>query len=82
MMKQCFCEAICLLGLHCGQNGNQYNSCHAQIAKHNTSPRISAVYLGAVVQSVVRLTSSLVVKMLNVLVSTLSNSQVFLLKKM
>ena len=34
-----------------------------------------------VVQSVVSLTSSLVVKMLTVLVSTISNSQVFLLKK-
>ena len=34
-----------------------------------------------VVQSIISLTSSLVVKMLNVLVSTISNSQVFLLKK-
>ena len=34
-----------------------------------------------VVQSVVSLTSSLVVKLLTVLVSTISNSQVFLLKK-
>ena len=38
--------------------------------------------LGPVVQSTVSLTSSLVVKMLTVLVSTMSNSQVFLLKKM
>ena len=38
-------------------------------------------YQGPVVQSVVSLTSSLVVKMLTVLVSTISNSQVFLLKK-
>ena len=37
--------------------------------------------LGPVVQSVVRLTSPLVVKMLIVLVSTLSNSKVFLLTK-
>ena len=37
--------------------------------------------LGPVVQSVVSLTSSLVVKMLTVLVSTISNLQVFLLKK-
>ena len=37
---------------------------------------------GSVVQSIVSLTSSLVVKMLTVLVSTISNSQVFLLKKM
>ena len=36
---------------------------------------------GPVVQSIVSLTSSLVVKMLNVLISTISNSQVFLLKK-
>ena len=37
--------------------------------------------LGTVVQSIVSLTSLLVVKMLIVLVSTISNSQVFLLKK-
>ena len=36
---------------------------------------------GPVVQSVVSSTSLLVVKMLTVLVSTISNSQVFLLKK-
>ena len=35
---------------------------------------------GPVVQSIVSLTSSLVVKMLTVLVSTISNSQVFVLK--
>ena len=39
-------------------------------------------YLGQVVQSIVSLTSSLMVQMLPVLVSTISNSQVFLLKKM
>ena len=38
-------------------------------------------YLGPVVQSIVSLTSSLVVKILTVLVSAISNSQVFLLKK-
>ena len=37
-------------------------------------------YQGPVVQSVVSLTCSLVVEMLSVLVSTISNSQVFLLK--
>ena len=37
--------------------------------------------LGPVIQSIVSLTSSLVVKMLAVLVSKISNSQVFLLKK-
>ena len=36
--------------------------------------------LGPVVRSIVSLTSSLVVKMLTILVSTISNSQVFLLK--
>ena len=36
---------------------------------------------GPVVQSIVSLTSSLVVKMLTVLVSTISFSQLFLLKK-
>ena len=38
--------------------------------------------LGPVVQSIVSLTSSLVVKILTVLVSSISNSQIFLLKKM
>ena len=38
--------------------------------------------LGPVVQSVVSLTSSLVILMLTSLVSTVSNAQVFLLKKM
>ena len=37
--------------------------------------------LGPVVQSVVSLISSIVVKMLTVLVSAISNSQVFLLEK-
>ena len=38
-------------------------------------------YLGSVIQSIVSLTSSLVVKILTVLVSTIINSQIFLLKK-
>ena len=38
------------------------------------------IFQGPVVQSIISLTSSLVVKMLTVLVSTISNSQVFLLK--
>ena len=38
--------------------------------------------LGPVVQSIVSLTSSLVVKMLTVLVNTISNSQVFFAEKM
>ena len=37
--------------------------------------------LGPVVQSVVSSMSSLVVKILTVLISTISNSQIFLLKK-
>ena len=45
-------------------------------------PTKTAKDQGPVVQSIVSLTSSLVVKMLTVLVSTISNSQVFLLKKM
>ena len=40
------------------------------------------INLGPVVQSIVSLTSSLVVKMLTVLVSTTSNSQVFFAEKM
>ena len=42
---------------------------------------IFAVHLGPVVQGIVRLTNSLVVKMLTVLVSTISNTHVFLLNK-
>ena len=42
------------------------------IMKHNQGP---------VVQSIVSLTNSLVVKMLTVLVNTISNLQVFLLRK-
>ena len=44
------------------------------------SKKISS--LGPVCQSIVSSTSSLMVKMLTVLVSTISNTQVFLLKKM
>ena len=40
------------------------------------------IYLGPVVQSIVRLTSLLVVKMLTVLVSRVSNSQLFFAEKM
>ena len=40
----------------------------------------TGAFLGQVVQSIVSLTSSLVVKLLTVLVSTVSNSQVFLQK--
>ena len=41
----------------------------------------SLIKLGPVVQSIISLTSLLVVKTLTVLVSKISNSQVFLLKK-
>ena len=51
---------------------NSYKQNRAIIAKHQ-SP---------VVQNIVSLTSPLVVKMLTVLVNRISNSQVFLLKKM
>ena len=54
-----------------------------QIYIQNTKQNICTLesfYQGPVVQSIVSLTSSLVVKMLIVLVSTISNSQVFLLK--
>ena len=45
-------------------------------------PGLPKFVQGPVVQSIIRLTSSLVVQMLAVPVSTISNSQVFLLKKM
>ena len=52
------------------------------MSTHMFSYRNKKKYQGPVVQSIVSLTSSLVVKMLTVLVSTISNSQLFLLKKM
>ena len=45
-----------------------------------TAQMFIIVFLGPVVQSIVSLMSSLMVKMLTVLVCTISNSQVFLLK--
>ena len=53
----------------------------SQIGCMNTLYSIYPKYLGPVVQSIISLTSLLVVKMLNVLVSTISNSKLFLLKK-
>ena len=51
--------------------------------EHTEAQMIQAVsYLGPVVQSIVGLMSLLVVKMLIIQVSTISNSQVFLLKNM
>ena len=46
-----------------------------------SATRITEYYRAQIVQSVVSLTSSLVVKMLTVLGSTIPNSKVFLLKK-
>ena len=45
------------------------------------SGELKSIHLDPVVQSIISLMSSLVVKMLTVLVSTISNSQIFLLKK-
>ena len=42
---------------------------------------VRCIFLGPVVQSIVSLMSLLVVKLLTVLISTISNSQVFLLEK-
>ena len=47
----------------------------------DSAGRLHVTDLGPVVQSIISLMSSLVVKVLTVLVSTISNSQVFLLKK-
>ena len=49
--------------------------------QHMFSLRNKKKYQGPVVQSIVSITSSLVVKMLNAQVGTVSNSQLFLLKK-
>ena len=54
---------------------------HELSSLNNSHFPIAATFLGPVVQSIVSLTSWLVVKMLTILVSTISNSQVFLLKK-
>ena len=58
--------------------------CHQTTHKINITPfgfySFEIDLQGPVVQSIVSLTSSLVVKMLTVLVRTISNSQVFLLK--
>ena len=51
-------------------------------SSHRIKPlSVVIINLGPVVQSIVSLTSSLVVKMLTSLVISISNSQVFLLKK-
>ena len=53
----------------------------AMISKMFEQLTFDWINLGPVVQSIVSLTSSLVVKMLTVLVSTISNSQVFFAEK-
>ena len=65
----------CVLYILCAINGDDWmciNECKMCLLSKE----------GPVVQSIVSLTSLLVVKMLTVLVSIISNSQVFLLKKM
>ena len=57
-----------------------YKTCLGFVEKWNNYMDIPA-YQVPVVQSIDSLMSSLVVRMLTVLVSTISNSQVFLLKK-
>ena len=47
----------------------------------NKHEKLIDINLGPVVQILINLTSSLVIEILTVLVSTVSNSQVFLLKK-
>ena len=64
-------------------------SCHPCMKKMENLPSVSSplksnivlIFQDPVVQSVINLTSSLVVKMLTVLVNTIPNSQLFLLKK-
>ena len=56
-------------------------SCLVQIFLGILRVKFWVNFQGPVVQSIVSLVSSLVVKMLTVLVSTISNSQLFLLKK-
>ena len=56
-------------------------SLNVNFNKSLTNDVVSFEQLGPVVQSIVSLTSLLMVKMLTVLVSTKSNSQLFLLKK-
>ena len=65
-----------------GQNyANLSDDAHARLNHEAQPSRGSKRRSGPVVQSVVTLTSSLVVKILTVLVSTISNSQLILLKK-
>ena len=62
--------------LFSGKN-RKTNNLSSELAKSVVKVKVQ----GPDVQSIIRLTSSLVVKILTVLVSTISNSQVFLLKK-
>ena len=54
---------------------------HVKCADSDHTVHAQSIIQGPVIQSIISLTSSLVVKMLTALVSTVSNSQVFLLKK-
>ena len=60
---------------------NFHWTCHSCTAMFPSLQTISETLQGPVVQSIVSLTSSLVMKMLTILVSTISNPQVFLLNK-
>ena len=74
-MKKVFCNLEARLGIHAQQN--LQTKCLVPNGMYDETVHL----LGPVVQSIVSFTSSLVVKLLTVLVSTISNSQVFLLKK-
>ena len=66
-----------------GKQTEKYTEVVCLVIMAYNLPTVSSLlkHLGPVVQSIVSLTSPLVVKMLTVLVSTISNSQVFLLIK-
>ena len=72
-----FSQQTCLL------INNKYAGCRktAQMPYGNSAGPKQSLYLGPVVQSIISLTSSLVVKVLTVLVSTIFNSQVFFAEK-
>ena len=69
-----------ILGRIVGRKNSLHTDTHSYRKDKNYTPPIYFVCQGPVVQSIISLTSSLVVKMLTLLVSTISNSQVFLLK--
>ena len=74
-------EHTCIFLLRSKKNINNFwwkKAFYLELWQKNTQKNYNQ---GPVVQSIVSLMSLLVVKMLTVLVSTVSNSQVFLLKK-